>query len=198
MLSRIVIASKTTTLLSPPANSSESVITLAGDRSLIKWNTEDLFLIAINTPYLLSNDRGTTENLYSPKYYGKSISWRVLEATRKRLISLRSSLMFTTPSFVLILHDFTCILNVGIFLFFSGSQTETSPKNVSSTKLFYNASRIASQSKKTFAKFGSNTFLVITLNTESVLLKLILRSENTASNFPTLSVIRILEVPVTL
>ena len=82
------------------------------------------------------------------------------------------------------------------YFFFSGSQTETSPNNLSSTKLLYNASPIASQSRKTFAKFGSNTFLVITLNTESVLLKLILWSENTASNFPTLSVIRALEVPV--
>ena len=68
MLLTIAIASKTITLLSPPANSPESVITLAGDRSLIKWNTEDLSLLGINTPYLLNNDRGTTENSYSLKY----------------------------------------------------------------------------------------------------------------------------------
>ena len=99
--------------------------------------------------------------------------------------------MFATHSFVLILLDVTCI-----FLFFSGSQTETSLNNLSSTKLLHNASPIASQSRKTFSKFGSNTFLVITLKAESVFLKLILWSEDTASNIPTLPVIRALEVLV--
>ena len=53
MLLAIVIACKSITLLSSLANSPESVITLAGDRSLI---TEDLSLLGINKPYLLNND----------------------------------------------------------------------------------------------------------------------------------------------
>ena len=55
---------------------------------------------------------------------------------------------------------------------------------------------MASQLKKTFAKFGSKIFLVITLKTELIFLKLILWSANTVSNFPKPSAILALHVPV--
>ena len=97
--------------------------------------------------------------------------YRVMETTINLLISLCSSLIFTTPFFVLILHDFTCILNVGGFVFLlTHFYTETSPNNLSSTKLLYIIAPMASQFGKTFAMFGSKVLLVITLNTKSMLL----------------------------
>ena len=89
--------------------------------------TLDLFLHVRISPSIENRDWGTAENLYFPRYPGRSISDLDLAATKNRDISFLSALMLTSWLWNFIVTIYMLFAKVVNFLFFTVSQIDLEP-----------------------------------------------------------------------